>query len=402
MPDKSILEQIINSKKAEEVANFNAYEIVSNLFNELNERERDVLSRRFGLEDSPKETLEKIGESHKLTRERIRQIENSGIHKLKESGQLGGYAEGFKRVIMQLLEDHGGLMEKEYLISSLASLSALSGGGQRDIQQSHRNYLDFLIAKLLSDEFEETSSANFKSSFRLKYQDISYLEEIAAELENKIKEIKTILTIQELINLAKELNSYQQHESKLPAASNVDLSYILGLEHGPEEIDLINANKAIYSILQAARRIEKNRYGQWGIYDWREVKPKTINDKIFLILKNHGQPLHFADIAGKINEIGFDHKKANPATVHNELILDKKYVLVGRGLYGLKDWGYEQGTVADVIKEILTQAAGPLTREEIIKKTMDKRLVKKTTIILALMNKDLFDRTEDGKYRMKG
>jgi len=55
-------------------------------------------------------------------------------------------------------------------------------------------------------------------------------------------------------------------------------------------------------------------------------------------LKNNGEPMHFTEIADKINEVGFDHKKANSGTCHNELILDDRYVLTGRGMYGLKEW----------------------------------------------------------------
>jgi len=111
--------------------------------------------------------------------------------------------------------------------------------------------------------------------------------------------------------------------------------------------------------------------------------------------------MHFAEIADHINQTGFDSKKANAATVHNELILDEKYVLVGRGLYGLKEWGYKEGTVVDVIKDILAEAGKPLSREEIIDKVMEKRVVKKTTIILALMNKEMFEKAGN-KYQLVG
>ena len=110
--------------------------------------------------------------------------------------------------------------------------------------------------------------------------------------------------------------------------------------------------------------------------------------------------MHFAEIADRINKIEFDKKKANAATVHNELILDNKYVLVGRGLYGLKEWGYKKGTVAQVIKEILEASGEPMSRDELIEKVLDKRMVKKTTIILALMDKEMFERAGD-KYKLK-
>jgi len=403
MSEKSILDQIITNHKAEEIANLNAYEIVTNLFNELNDRERDVLRRRFGLhEQEEKETLEKIGQTHSLTRERIRQIEISGVNKLKKLGTLEGCLAGLKNVVNHLLEEHGGLMEKEYLLNNLVYISLTSAGGQKEETGSHKNYFDFLILKLLNDEFEEVSnSANFKAFLRRRYQELKHLEEIAEELEKSVNEAKQVVTTIELINIAKELDSYKKHIDKLSAANNIDISGVLAGAIAKEDFDLVNANKTIYSILQAAKRIEQNKYGQWGLYQWREIIPKTINDKIYLVLKNQGEPMHFVKIAEKINKIGFDHKKSNPATVHNELILDNKYVLVGRGLYGLKEWGYKEGTVADVVAEIMTEADRPLTRDEIIEKTLAKRMVKQTTIILALMNRNRFERIDGDKYQLK-
>jgi len=123
-----------------------------------------------------------------------------------------------------------------------------------------------------------------------------------------------------------------------------------------------------------------------------------MNDKIYLVMKKQGKPMHFAEIAKAINEAGFDEKKAYPATIHNELILDDKYVLVGRGIYALKEWGYQPGVVADVIESILRKAGGPLTKDEIVSKVLAERMVKKSTIQLALMNKQRFSKVERNKY----
>ncbi len=50
----------------------------------LNERERDVICMRFGLNDGQSRTLEEIARSFRVTRERVRQIEQSGMRKLKD------------------------------------------------------------------------------------------------------------------------------------------------------------------------------------------------------------------------------------------------------------------------------------------------------------------------------
>jgi hypothetical protein len=398
MENVSILDQIINYQKAEEVANLDAVEIINNLFNELSDRERDVLMRRYGLISQGGETLESIGNVHNLTRERIRQIETVSIKKLQQLKNLDDYVNNLKRIISQLLEEHGGLMEKNYLLDILASFSSNGFKAKPEVELKHKNYLNFLITKLLHSEFEEvTNNKMFLNSYKLKYQELTHLEELAEELLKKIGELKKILGTDELIELIYGLEGYKKNEEKLTTKNTLDIANVLKFDFYEEDPVLINKNKTLYSILRAVKKIEQNKFGFWGVHNWREIKPKTINDKIYLVLTHSTEPMHFEQIADQINEIGFDSKKANAATVHNELILDDKYVLVGRGLYGLKDWGYKKGTVAEVIEEILNEVKQPLTRDEIIAKVLQKRYVKKATIILALMNKEKFAK-DNGKY----
>jgi len=390
----SILDTILENQKAEEVSKLDAIEIINNLFSELSERERDVLIRRYGLNSGVKETLESIGEAHELTRERIRQIETTSIKKLQQLKDLKDYLNTLRKVILQLLEEHGGLMEKEYLLNLLVGFSTNGLSSRGTDEKTHKNYLNFLITKLLFDEFEELNShKHFLESYKLKYKDLEHLEDITEELLEKIKDAKDTHSTITLVELMSSLESAKRHEEKLKAESTLNVAKFLKNDLYEEDEETVNNNKILYSILKAAKKVEQNKFGHWGMHNSREIKPKTINDKIYLILKNYNKPMHFAEIADAINKISFDGKKANAATVHNELILDKKYVLVGRGLYGLKEWGYRQGTVADVIKEIINENGGPMTKEEIIEKVLEKRMVKKATIVLALMNKDNFNKT---------
>ena len=401
MESKSILDQIISNLSAEEVAKLNAPEILNNLFSELNERERDILTRRFGLRGKEKETLENIGGAHKLTRERIRQIEIAAIKKLRDLENLENYISGLKKIIIQLLEEHGGFAERNYLLDILVNFSADGNRASEEEKNVHKSYLDFLISKLLREEFEEIGDSEiFKNSVKFKHQTLEHLEKLARELVGKIQEAKKVFTTAELISLARESESFKNNKDKFDTSNNIDISGHLG-NITPEEAEIININKALYSILRAHKHVEQNKFGQWGLRDWREISPKTINDKIYLVLKKEGRPMHFVEIAEKINATGFDDKRANAATVHNELILDEKYILVGRGLYGLKEWGYKSGTVADIIAEILESAPASMGKDEITEKVMDQRMVKKATIVLALMNKEKFEKTADGKYRFK-
>jgi hypothetical protein len=259
-----------------------------------------------------------------------------------------------------------------------------------------------LISKLLHDQFEEVNDHKaFRPSFKLKFQTLDHLEALANELVQHIQTVREVFKTDDLIGTARGLESFKNNQEKFDSVTQVlDISNILGGELFDENVKLINQNKHIYSLLHASKNIERNRFGHWGLADWREVKPKTVNDKIYLILKNHGKPMHFAEITEKINTISFDGKEANAATVHNELILDKKYVLVGRGLYGLREWGYRTGTVADVIKEILIKKGESMTRDQIIEAVLAQRMVKRATIVLALMNRSMFTKGTNGKYSL--
>lgn len=340
----NLLEKIIKEKNGEESGNLDATKIVNSLFSELLDREKDILSRRFGLTGDKSETLEKIGGLHQLTRERVRQIESASIKKIKKLDNLEVSIEYLKTAVNDLLEEHGGLIRRDYLLDILTVIclelnndSATSPDYEKN-RRIYRNHFNFIISKLMGDNFEIVENhENFNSSFKAKDQDISSLEELAKDLLSKVDTLKKTLKTEELLDLLKDLDSYNKNKEVLNH-QGADITKIFKSQVFPDKGELINNNKILYSLMQAVKNLEQNKYGEWGISDWEEIKPKTVNDKIYLILKHSGKPLHFTEIAKKINEIKFDHKTANAATVHNELILDNRYVLVGRGTYGLKEW----------------------------------------------------------------
>lgn len=395
MSEKQILDQIIAHNQFEQAINLNAIEIVAKLFNQLNEREQDVLKRRFGLATQKKQTLEEIGKDHSLTRERIRQIETSSIAKIRKNKDLAENVDGLRKVVAQLLEEHGGLIARDYLFDILTALSTKDNVVQDN--EVHRNHLNFLIGKILNDDFDKVNSVkNLSNIFKFKHQELGHLNEIASELVSKIEELNELYTTKDLIKLIKSLDTYQKYQGEISASNNININEILGDKY----VDLDNEDKALYSLLIAISGIDQNKFGNWGHIKSREIKPKTINDKIYLVLKNHGEPMYYGDIAKKIEAIGFDHKPVNVATAHNELILDDKYVLIGRGLYGLQEWGYQTGTVSEIIATVLKEAGEALTKEEIADRVLKQRKVKQSTVNLALMDRTKFDR-DGNKYKLK-
>jgi hypothetical protein len=149
--------------------------------------------------------------------------------------------------------------------------------------------------------------------------------------------------------------------------------------------------------LRISKHIDKNPLGEWGKTVSPNVKTKGIRDFAFLAMRKHGSPIHFLDIAKLIEKLF--NKKAHIATTHNELIKDKRFVLVGRGLYALAEWGYLSGVVKDVIKKVLSKH-GPLPKDEIIQKVLKERFVKENTILVNLQNNRFFKKDKEGRYHL--
>ncbi len=343
--NKYILEEIIKNRSGEDFDRLNSVKITTDIFSRLMEREKDILTRRFGLQGEKNETLEGIGRLHKLTRERVRQIESASIRKIRQLDDLENYIANLKNIVNNLLLDHGGILRKDFLLDILTVIVLEIRDEKEKIKeeessrQVYKNNFDFILSKILNDDFEIINKSDkFNPLIKVKQGNIDHFEKITDDLLSKIEEARMTLSTEELVDLFKKLDSYSQYQEKLKSQLNTDLFKVYKSKTFYDKAEIIEPNKVLYSLIQAIKNLERNKFGQWGRADWQEVKPKTINDKIYLVLKHVGKPMHFTEIAEKINEVAFDHKKANAATVHNELILDDRYVLVGRGTYALKKW----------------------------------------------------------------
>jgi DNA-directed RNA polymerase delta subunit len=154
------------------------------------------------------------------------------------------------------------------------------------------------------------------------------------------------------------------------------------------------------NLLEVMAGFAKNAFDKWGLFDWKEINPKGTREKIYIVLKERNKPLHFVEIAEHIDKYQLSKKKAHPQTVHNELIKDDRFVLIGRGIYALKEWGYQEGTVKDILKDILKKSKKPLTKDEILEQVFKMRKVKKSTVMINL-NNSLHFMKEKNQYSIK-
>jgi DNA-directed RNA polymerase delta subunit len=333
--------------------------ICSDLLKGLPQRTTDIIERRFGLKAPERETLQEIGDSYKLTRERVRQIEEEGLAKCRQ--KLQKYGDVFE-YFSQTLKSFGDVKKEALLLEFL-------GGGK------FQNHVYFLLT--LNNDFKKIQEDENFYSFWAKTKEAVENAKKTVELTlNKFRSEKMLLPVEKVFNIQKE-----------------EIERALGKK----------INKDIFaSYLELSKNIQKNCEGQIGLRSWLEINPRGIKDKAYLVLKKETKPLHFRQVASYIDNLfSTPDKKAHPATVHNELIKDERFVLVGRGMYALKEWGYIPGMVKDVILKVLKDAQKPLTKEEIAKKVIEQRLVKQNTVFLNLQDRELFEKDENGKYKIR-
>lgn len=319
------------------------------------DREREIISRRFGLYDR-KETLEQIGELLGITRERVRQLEKVVIAKLKSAAASGSLPEikDIEKALLAILTSNDGMMR----ISEMAAKVTKQGS---KIDQSRIFFLSELAPGISVIE----ESDHYYSSIGIRSL---HDEKKIRELTNKIVEtIKKIGKPSPIADVAKAANM-----------SN------------PGQV------AALASISKHLAELN----GQWGLTKWPMVNPKNIRDKIYVILHERGSHMHFNEIAEAIRQSDFKRKDVTTQAIHNELIKDKRFVLIGRGIYALAEWGYKKGTVADMISEVLKDAGEPLHRDEIVRRVLKMRHVKETTILLNLQGKSQFKRIAKATYTL--
>lgn len=319
------------------------------------EREREIISRRFGLYER-KETLEQIGELLGITRERVRQLEKAALTRLisqAEQGKLPKLAD-FQTQLTEILTERGGA----------ARISDLGADLSKDNNRLDQARIAFL-AKLSPVIVTVDENDFFHQSAAL-----------ASQYDSK--------------KLQKAVDSVITTIKNIGAPDSIDkITAELKFTDGKKAASLASLSKQLAHL-----------NGRWGLIKWPMVNPKNIRDKIYVILFENGKQMHFSEIADAIKQSDFKRKDVTVQAIHNELIKDKRFVLVGRGIYALKEWGYKKGTVADVITEVLKKSSEPLHRDEIVKRVLKSRYVKETTILLNLQGKKQFKRVAKATYTL--
>lgn len=318
-----------------------------------NNKEKEVLFSRFGLDGKKIETLENIGKRFNVTRERIRQIEKSVIKKIKNDSSLSN---DFTK-LYNFIQKKGGIISE----SRLQDLTL--------VENNSKVVLNIMLVS--SPNIIPVNNKYFQNVWAIDSLDIEYTSKLAKTIFDFLKNNKRVFSINEIIK---------------------------------SDISLYKLNSIfIKAIVESCSLIGADSDGKYGLMSWGIIRPKNTRDRAYVVLKSIKKPLHYKKLTELICKEDFSiKKKVSIEAVHNELIRDTRFVLVGRGIYALKEWGYDPGTVSDVIEDILKKSGKPMHKNDIITKVLERRFVRKNTILLNLQEKPQFERVVRAVYKLKG
>ncbi|HVB20037.1 MAG TPA: sigma factor-like helix-turn-helix DNA-binding protein [Candidatus Paceibacterota bacterium] len=334
---------------------FDSVALVKRLLAAAPERAREILIRRFGLgADSKRETLEAIGDRSGITRERVRQIEAAGLDAARASKAFKESRAAFEE-IARYIDSLGAIVPEDVLLASLGK------------DEKSRNRFRFFLM-LDSAFFRERETNDFLARWHVDAATAKHIHDALSKLYVSLSDDEVLTEAELLDRFLDELKDVN---------------------------DAYKNEEILKRWLSLSKRIASNPLSEWGRTSAPAIRIKGIRDYAYLAVKRHGAPMHFSAVAKAIGTLF--SKKAHIATTHNELIKDPRFVLVGRGLYALTEWGYTPGVVRDVIREAL-ERTGPMKKEEIIKQVKKARFVKDNTILVNLNDSRYFKRLKDGRY----
>ena len=334
---------------------FKPKQVTKRITSHLQDRSSDVIMNRFGLTaDARRKTLEEIGKKYNITRERVRQVEDVALKAIKKSDAYKKEQAVFDE-LKQLVHKLGTIVAEHELLPYISK------------DKATQNHINFFLE--LSDVFKKhREDDHFHTRF-------SVDDEMTGKVHEALRKLYTSLNDQDLIPETEMIKRFFDHLGELSE------------QYRDEEI--------ARRWLSMSKTVAKNPLGEWGRASSPNIRTRGIKDYAYLVMRKSGSPMHFREVADAISKTF--NKKTHYATCHNELIKDPRFVLVGRGMYALAEWGYKKGIAREVIADIFKRE-GPLSKEEVVKRVNKERYFKTNTILVNLVNPKYFKKNKTGLY----
>jgi len=361
----------------------NTIEKVANeLLDILPSKTKSILVARFGLDGGKPKTLEAIGKTLGITRERVRQIEVASFKKLKKTSKS---------------EDVAGVFEQlEIIMESQGSFLGIKGFEQN----IYKEKMSLLQENQLKVILNSHQRFHYKKG-NGKFGGLWYFKDVEKSVEKIGSAYESILdyfkSSEKLVGLDKFMKIVLRDDFFATDERNL----LFEDEYSKNRLE---------TILRTGKLTGVNLLNQWGLKSWKLIRPKGVRERAYLVFQKHQKPLHFREITELINK-HFDLKRpAIPETVCNAIIHFDEFIAVEYGIYALVEWKlFDEEIKTEIVSFLEGEAENNVSKQgafvkidriaEYVAEKQDKDI--ETFVIQAnLFDKELFSRRGD-EYMLK-
>lgn len=334
----------INSKVKEEpkviIAN-NFYDalvkIIEKVFSPLEDRTKEIMKLRYGLKDDHFHTLESIGNRFNITRERVRQIEQKTMKRLRRLARRKIVSEYLEKLVAQFIIP---FIKQSYGIIT-------------------RDEINVFLSKKYSQKEEIQLSSSFLS--KVYFDNRPFFTSFLTVVDDGVYavDIPSKILYKQVIEWAKRRLKIAKKPMALIALSDKILKDNLSYT---DKATKYFTERFVKRCLLITKDIGRDKTDLFGLWEWDYFHPTRLKDMVKRTLFEVGESAHFTQITLLMNELYPNKGPFKPHNINATLQrFNEIFVWIKPGVYGLKTWGLKRPPyVIDYLVKLLRQANKPL------------------------------------------
>lgn len=343
---------------------------------QFNDRAWEVFKRRLLVPEKNRETLEAIGIVYGVTRERVRQIEESCLEALRKpilEDDYCGLEFRLRAATVSLFREARGHFKSLGLPAWtesrwLEELSALWQVGENELRRYDR-----LLVETLGYRWVTLPTTSLEPLI----VDEMTLKSEADQLT------KTVVAVHEILRAnCQGLDSFEMVRGLKKQGIEQ-----YGLEDVPVLADLCSTAEVAG--------------GDSCFYRTQFLFLKSRADQAVRVLQEAGKPLHHSDLLRELNRrLPESRRFQNKENLVGQMGPDNRLHPIGKsGEWALTEWGVESRSLIDIIEDVLASVGEALPVDAIVSQVLEKRPGSASSIAMLLaFNQDRFRRVSRGIY----
>ena len=333
--------------------------------------EQFILVEKYWLISWKSLPMQQIWDKFDISRERIRQIVNKSLWKIRRFISHDEYLNSILTKTQNIIRENGYITWEKEIINTLLKDKNIN-----------LNYNELLL--IISSDYDLYYIHRNK-----RFEKLFFIEPLFEDLINDIHDTAFDF-------LKKNKNSVD----KTTFINKLISIFSNKFQRNQSIKDTLEDKKLYESIFDLSRYIYEFN-DKLGLEDNEEINPKTIKLKIRHVLTNEWKALHYEKIAKKVKDT-FWLKSVKIPTIHNKLVKWKDFINVWMWTYWLKQWWYKWENTIEAIINILKFHKRPMKISEITKEVLKERVIREITVLIVLQkNKDVFKRVWKWLYKLK-